>query len=84
MPDVVGCLRAGVSYAGVWAGPTDLLPEAIGALRSVPPPVQETTHEPVWCVSTGCRPGTTRPCRQATSLSRSYRTLGGGCAGGGG
>ena len=26
MPDVVVCLWAGVTYAGVWAGPTDLPP----------------------------------------------------------
>ena len=38
MPDVVGCLWAGVTYVGVWAGPTDLPPAAIGTLRSAPPP----------------------------------------------
>ena len=44
MPDVVGCLWAGVTYAGVWAGPTDLPPEAIGTLRSAPPPPCAGNH----------------------------------------
>ena len=84
MPDVVGCLWAGVTYARVWAGPTNLLPEAISMLRSVPPPVQEATHEPVRRVSTGCRPRAARPCRQASAHWRNCRAAGGVCAGGGG
>ena len=83
--DVVGCLWAGVTYAGVWAGPTDFVPEAIGVLRSAPPPpVQEATHERVRRVSTGCRPGAARACRQASALSRACRVVGGFLRGGGG
>ena len=84
MPDVIGCLWSGVTYAGVWAGPTDLPPEAICVLRSVPPLVQEATHEPVQRVSTGCRPGAARSCRLASAHTRSCRVVGGLVLGGGG
>ena len=84
MRNVVGCLWTGVTYAGVWAGPTDHLADAVGALRSIPPLAQEATHERVRRVSTGCQSGTARPRGQASSLSRSYRALGGFCAGEGG
>ena len=39
MPNVVGCLLAGAVYAGVWAGPTDLQPEARPSLIHAAPPL---------------------------------------------
>ena len=42
-----------------------------------PPLVQEAKHKPVRRMSTGCRPGAARPCRQASGLSRACPVVGG-------